>query len=240
MTNEKPLAQNAYDDLAESYADKIDENAINADYDRPATLSLIPDVSGRVVLDAGCGAGTYTEWLIDNGAEVIALDANRKMAQQTKRRVGTQAEIIQGDLGGSLSLIEDSTVDFVVSSLALHYIQDWNQLFSAFSRILRQHGQLICSVHHPFSDFHEYDEAENYFETEVVSQMWSDFGDPVRVPHYRRPLSEMIGPLLNAGFNLDRLLEPTPTEQFEERSPELYDELSTRPMFLCLRARKRG
>lgn len=29
----------------------------NAPYDRPATLSLLGDVGGRLILDAGCGPG---------------------------------------------------------------------------------------------------------------------------------------------------------------------------------------
>ncbi|WP_279387450.1 hypothetical protein [Rubrobacter taiwanensis] len=30
-------------------------------YERPATLSLLPDVAGKRVLDAGCGPGVYSE-----------------------------------------------------------------------------------------------------------------------------------------------------------------------------------
>ncbi len=44
-------------------------SAYNALYDRPAMLSLIGDVDGRLILDAGCGPGLYAEELLARGAE---------------------------------------------------------------------------------------------------------------------------------------------------------------------------
>jgi hypothetical protein len=58
------------------------------------------------------------------------------------------------------------------------------------------------------------------------------------VPSYRRPLGAVIEPLLEAGFVLERLLEPTPTQQFERADPENYEKLSRMPGFLCVRATK--
>lgn len=69
---EEPIALEAYEKLAERYAALIDTKAENAYYERPATLSLLPDVKGKRVLDAGCGSGLYSEWLLDHGAEVEA------------------------------------------------------------------------------------------------------------------------------------------------------------------------
>jgi hypothetical protein len=52
-------------------------------------------------------------------------------------------------------------------------------------------------------------------------------------------LGEVINPLLEAGFALERLLEPTPTDEFRAKLPEDYAELMRRPGFLCVRAVKR-
>jgi 2-polyprenyl-3-methyl-5-hydroxy-6-metoxy-1,4-benzoquinol methylase len=64
---DKPVALDAYDALAESYAALVDTKPHNAYYERPATLSLLPDVRGKRVLDAGCGPGVYSEWLASRG-----------------------------------------------------------------------------------------------------------------------------------------------------------------------------
>jgi hypothetical protein len=60
----------------------------------------------------------------------------------------------------------------------------------------------------------------------------------VQVPTFRRPLNAIITPLLEAGFTLERLLEPLPTEAFQQADPKGYAKLMRRPIFLCLRARK--
>ena len=53
----KPRAYDAYQELARAYADKIDTKPHNAYYERPAMLSLLPEVKDKKVLDAGCGFG---------------------------------------------------------------------------------------------------------------------------------------------------------------------------------------
>ena len=58
------------------------------------------------------------------------------------------------------------------------------------------------------------------------------------MPSFRRSLSETLNPVIDAGFRLERILEPKPTEEFRKADPEDYDELSRQPVFLCIRARK--
>src|SRR5688500_3983502 len=96
--NEKPVALDAYETLAESFASVIDTKPHNAYYERPATLSLLPDVKGKRVLDAACGPGAHAEWLIAHGAEVVCVDASQKMLELAKRRVGETADVRYGDL----------------------------------------------------------------------------------------------------------------------------------------------
>ena len=67
----KPIALDAYETLAEAYASVVDTKPHNAYYERPATLSLLPNVNGKRVLDAGCGPGVYSEWLIERGARTL-------------------------------------------------------------------------------------------------------------------------------------------------------------------------
>ena len=48
------------------------------------------DVKGKKVLDAGCAAGWYTKWLLDNEADVTAVDFSPNMIEMTKKRVGNK------------------------------------------------------------------------------------------------------------------------------------------------------
>jgi hypothetical protein len=58
----------------------------------------------------------------------------------------------------------------------------------------------------------------------------------VEIPYYRRPLADMLEPLLAAGLRLDGIVEPEPTDRFRELRPEAYEKESRQPVFLCLRA----
>jgi len=232
-----PLALDAFEALAEAYAAAVDTKPHNAYYERPATLSLLPEVKNKRVLDAGCGPGVYSAWLIENGAEVVAVDASRKMTELARRRLGDEVQIYQADLGAPLGFLESSCFDTVLSPLVLDYIEDWRTTFAEFHRVLRPGGHLVFSVGHPHFDY-KYFESTNYFATELVCSDWRGFGEArVYVPTYRRPLGEVINPLAEAGFHAERIVEPRPTEEFREAAPEKYQELMREPAFLCVRAR---
>lgn len=233
-----PIALQAFEELAEPFAARADTKPHNAYYERPATLSLVPDVSGKRVLDAGCGPGFYTAWLLDRGAEVVALDVSPKMVELARARVGTRAQVIQADLGQALDFLSPASFDLVLSALTLDYVLDWDAVFGEFFRVLRRPGQLVFSVGHPFADFLLHPNG-NYFQTEFIEHVWTGFGIRVTVPTYRRPLQGLLGPLMAAGFTLERLLEPTPVPAFQQSDPRHYEELSRQPGFLCIRAVKR-
>lgn len=231
MTSEDdPAPEDAYDELADTYVREIETDAYNADFAFPATTALIPDVAGKRVLDAGCGAGAYTEWLLDRGADVVAVDASAGMLDRATERVGGRAEFHRVDLGEPLAFAAEDEFDGIVSALVLDYVRDWRQTFSEFARVLESGGFLVFTVPHPFNEF-PLGEDENYFAVEPRTKEWS-----VDVPYYRRPLSEMVGPLLETGFRIDAMVEPQPTDAFAERRPERYETESKRPVFLCVRA----
>lgn len=233
-----PIAQEAYDALADAYAARIDTKAHNAYYERPATLSLLPPVKGKRVLDAGCGPGIYAEWLVNNGAEVLAIDANEKMVQHARQRLGNRALVTLADLEQPLDFLPDLSFDIVISPLVMDYIRDWQLLLGEFYRILATPGYLIFSIEHPYVKFFDHQQSSNYFETDLVEYDWFGFGTVVRVPSFRRPLSAVINPIITSGFVLDQLLEPLPVDDFKLEDPEGYEELIRSPGFLCIRALK--
>jgi SAM-dependent methyltransferase len=168
----------------------------------------------------------------------VALDVSPKMVQLAKERLGPKAHVLQADLAQPLDFLTNSSFDLVLSALALDYIKDWNRVFREFYRLLRQPGHLVFSGGHPLADILLHP-GGNYFEAELVHWVWKGFGIPVRMPSYRRPLSAVVNPLLQAGFVLECILEPTPTEQFRQKDPEEYEKLSRQPGFMCVRAAKR-
>jgi ubiquinone/menaquinone biosynthesis C-methylase UbiE len=234
----KPLAQDAYNDLAEAYAALVDTKPHNAYYERPATLSLLPDVNGKHVLDAGCGPGFYAEWLVAHGAQVVAFDANKKMVRLARKRLGDRVQVLQANLESPLDFLADASFDVIVAPLVMDYVKDWVSAFKEFHRVLKAGGILVFSIEHPYGKYYIHRETGNYFNVELVEYTWRGFGKPVTVPSYRRPLSGVINPLIGAGLTLDHILEPLPTQEFSLLDPDEYQELTRSPGFMCIRAVK--
>ncbi len=237
----KSIGEQSYEQFAHRYAARADTKAHNAYYERPATLSLLPEVGGKRVLDAGCGPGIYAEWLLDHGAEVVALDVTPAFVEITRRRVGDRAKVRCANLEQPLDFAADASFDLVVCSLVFDYIEDWSPVFAEFHRVLRPGGFLVFSCGHPAADFFKHWSTGSYFDIELCEWTWHGFGEPYPVvKSYRRPLNAIINPLLAAGFALDALLEPQPTEGFKTDRTQAhhYDELMREPGFLCVRAQR--
>lgn len=233
--SDTPIALEAYEQLAEAYASKIETKPHNAYYERPATLSLLPDVNGMLVLDAGCGPGLYAQILKERGADVVSIDVSPKMLELARKRLGDDADLRLADLSKPLEL-DDASFDLVLSPLVMDYIEDWHAAFAEFYRVLKSRGRFIFSVGHPFSDY-LYFKSENYFETEFVGSEWRGF-EPVKVyvPTFRRSLSSIFSPLTESGFVIEKVVEPLPTEEFRQADPRHFEELSRMPAFICIRA----
>ena len=222
-------------EFASSYANKIEYNSHNSLYERPATLSLLPDVKGKKVLDAGCGPGAYTEWLLDNGASVTAIDYSDEMISLTNGKVGNAAEVIKANLNFPLPFLKDEGFDLIISSMVIHYIKDWRNLFNEFNRILKIHGVLVFSTGHPFPDFYNH-EGGNYFDTELITESWPSYN--VEMSSYRRPLQDIFNILEETDFRFNKLIEPQPLIECKEKFPDAYEVLSAKPWFICFRAIK--
>ncbi len=234
---QKPLAYEAYQQLADGYAAKIDTKPHNAYYDRPAMLSLLPDVRGQRVLDAGCGPGAYAEQLVARGATVVACDVSPRMLELAHERLQGAVDLQQVDLTLPLSMFQAEEFDLIIAALCLDYIEDWRSLFAEFNRILKPGGLFVFSCGHPAFDA-EYFETDNYFCVEAVECTWTGFGKRVRMPSYRRSLEEVLMPVVNSGLVLVRVHEPVPTAEFNLADPLNYRCLMHRPGFLCVVARK--
>src|SRR5258708_208246 len=192
-----PIALDAYERLAEAYAARVDTKAHNAYYDRPAVISLLPEVAGKHALDAGCGPGVYTEWLVEHGADVVGIDVSPKMLKLAAARLQGRARLLEADLGQPLDF-SDASFDLIVSALVLDYVRDWEALFREFLRVLCEGGCVVFSTEHPYDVFARRRQGANYFDVEQVEAEfnWPAFGVCVRAPKYRRPLSSMLDPLL--------------------------------------------
>lgn len=235
------IGREAYSEFAERYAAAVTTKPHNALYERPATMSLLGDVSGLHILDAGCGPGICSEHLARNGATVHAFDVTPQMVELARRRCAQlPVDVMTGDLAAPLDWLPAQSFDKILCSLALDYVEDLKAVFSEFRRVARHGATLVFSMAHPMRDW--MDERTRgdgtYFTTSRFGLYWSGFGEPKPyVQAYRRPLSDILNGLTDSGWVLDRFVEPQPLAEMQAVSERLHAELSQAPAFVCVRAR---
>ena len=195
-----------YDDFAAAYSAENENGLFNAYYARPAVLRLAGDVSGRRILDAGCGAGPLAAALRDNGAVVTGFDASAAMVDLARQRLGEEADLYVTDLAAPLPFA-DAEFDDVVASLVLHYLKDWAGPLSELRRVLKPGGRLIISVNHPAAYAIVYPEAD-YFAVTKYSEDYTFDGQTVWLTFWHRPLHAMTDAFAAAGFRIVTLSEP--------------------------------
>jgi SAM-dependent methyltransferase len=223
----------SYDAIGDAYAAGIDDAPYNALYERPAMLALLPDVRGARVLDAGCGAGWYSEQLAARGARVTSIDQSAVMVGHARARLGGDADVRMADLACPLAFAEDAGYDGVVSALTLHYLRDWTTPLAEFRRILKPGGWLLFSTHHPALDATLFG-TERYLEVAQREDFWKRVGT---VRFFHRPLRDIVNAVADAGFAVQRLVEPVPTDAFRDAKPDAYTRLLRQPAFLLVLAR---
>jgi SAM-dependent methyltransferase len=236
--DETSLGARNYTPFAARYAEAAETNAYNGHYERPATLSLLPDVAGLRVLDAACGPGFYSEWLARRGAQVVGCDVTPEMVEIARAR-NPGVEVRRHDLERPIDWLGDGAVDLVLFPLALDYFADTGGLFREFHRVTTPGGWLVFSAGHPMTEWMIF--GGNYYDTSLHAMEWKGFGEPKPViDSYRRSLQDTLNPVIEAGYVIERLLEPRPSEEVRRVNPESYRKLAEKPAFLCVRARKPG
>src|SRR6478672_12965370 len=109
----------------EAAADAWVEHADTSDYQnfflRPRMLALAGDVSGRRVLDLGCGEGAYSRALAGRGAKVTGIDGSRRLVDAARQRAAmTGLEITyQCSNANDLEDVDDDSFDVIVASMLM-------------------------------------------------------------------------------------------------------------------------
>jgi SAM-dependent methyltransferase len=227
-----PARVNDYDSFAQAYTEVNEASLIGAYYARPAILALAGDVTGRRILDAGCGSGPLFEALRDRGAIVTGFDSSTAMLELARRRLGAGADLQVADLGSPLPF-GDGAFDDVVACLVLHYLEHWTGPLAELRRVLKPGGRLIVAVDHPFvtvlSNF-EAGRKAGYFGVSKRTEEWTIGDHTALMSFWHRPLHAMAEAFTAAGFRISVISEPEPDPAARELFP---DDLADKPRFLC-------
>lgn len=206
-----------YGGFAAEYNADNERNLLNAYYERPAMLDLVGDVTGRDVLDVGCGAGPLAERLAEGGARVCGFDSSAHMIEIARQRLDDNVELQVVDLAGPLPYGDDS-FDVACASLVFHYLADWVDALSEIKRVLRPGGRLVASVNHPllFALM-----EQRYFGIEQYEVTHTFDGREATLSMWHHTLDDISQAITRSGLRLVSLHEPsvaddTPADLLDE------------------------
>lgn len=186
------------------------------DVEERAVLALLPEVSGRVALDLGCGSGRYARLLIERGASrVVGVDQSADMLLRARGAVRLLARA-----DARVLPLADASIDVAVSGLMVGDLSDLDAVVASTARVLRPGGCLIYSDLHP----------------EGAEAGWRRLftgtdGATYAVRHHVHRLTDHLAACRRAGLDLEHLAEPAIDFDHPYRG---------RPAAVVVRARRRS
>jgi SAM-dependent methyltransferase len=198
---------------------------------READAHLLGDVTGRRVLEVGCGSAPCSRWLRAAGGRPVGLDLSGGMlarAARLNRSSDLPVPLVQADAAGLP--FADGSFDLACSAFGgLPFVADAGAVLAEVARVLRPGGRFVASVNHPmrwpFPDSPDPADLRvigSYFDRTAYVET-ADDGSALYVEHHRT-VGDWVRAVVGSGLVLEDLVEPewTPgrTEVWGQWSPE--------------------
>ena len=228
---------------------RLRQRAVNANnlFEIPARMALMPEMKGKAVLDLGCGTGEdCLEYARRGASRVVGIDISQNMlslAREKHSHPRVEYRRLPMERAGEL----EGPFDVAVSSLALHYVADYAGVAAAVYNLLNPGGAFVFSQENPinscFSGGERWTRDENGNKIYANISNYSVDGERETtwfvdgVKKYHRTFSTVINTLVDAGFVVEKLVEPIPDAAMVRQYPD-YADLLHKPDFLLVRARK--
>ncbi len=242
------MTQNIYDDegFFASYSQlRRSVEGLAGAPEWPSLRALLPGLTGKRVLDLGCGMGWFCRWAAESGATwVTGIDVSTNMLSRAREM--TPAGPITYE-HHNLDEYEPpaAAFDVVYSSLALHYLAGIDRLFAGVYRSLKVGGSFVFSVEHPIytaprapgwveANGRETWPVDSFLDEGARSTDWLAKG----VIKQHRTTGTYVNTLVRHGFVVEHLEDWGPTHAQVAEQPELAIERE-RPAFLLIKASRR-
>lgn len=185
-----------YNAFATAYSEIVIDN--NKDSNSAYFSYFESSLTGKFVLDLGCGNGYDLVEMKRRGAVVFGIDASEEMVRMSQKnnpegtiKVGFFDEIP----------FPDNSFDFVISKWALQTAAHIDPIYEEISRVLKIDGQLIFLSGHPMRQFMEKKRnGKDYFNKEIVESVFFDGKITAKEPSHT--MNEYLSPTFFKKFSL--------------------------------------
>lgn len=229
------------------------EQEINANnlIEIPAMKKLLPPLRGKTILDLGCGCGDMDDYFIKKGAKrVVATDISENMINEAKKKHFSKKINFKVLKMEKISSI-DEKFDIVYSSLAFHYIKDFNRLIKNIYNLLNPNGILVFSQESPLvtspifigENFEKritvngktYNLLSDYCNEGERNNYWND----IPVTKYHRTFVTLFKTLLKNNFEILDVFDSYSTDEAIALCSK-YARQKDKPYFIFFKVRKKA
>jgi malonyl-CoA O-methyltransferase len=219
---------------AETYDDREGNALLYAEHRTVYPLLEKEQLSGKRVLDAGCGTGRYLELLQEFKPHTLAgVDFAPSMLKRARAKFRSSAvSVVAAGIDG-IPFSNDS-FDFVLSTLALDHLPNLRDGLKELTRVLCRRGSMIVSLFHPDGLKRGWHRT---FRSNNRKRLYA-------VKYYGHEPSEYVSEFARCGLDVEETIEPVIDESlkaFYERASrlDLYEDFKGLPVLLVFRLRKR-
>ncbi len=180
------------------------------------------DLQGKLVLDAGIGAGRFADVMARWGADVVGIDLSFAVESSGENFKSLDNVVVaQADIGRAP--FREETFDFIVSIGVLHHTPDTRRYFEALIPFLKR-GGTICIWVYPAEGTYVTRKEWIPFTNRIPEKMfyrWCEWFVPMML---RRENSRLFNTLYNLfPFSVQRLgLENDILDTFDGYSPRYH------------------
>ena len=211
-------------EMTEDWIQMVQTNQHRTHFIMPFTFKQLGNVSGKKILDVGCGEGGYSRELARRGAAVTAVDCAENAIKYCVSKAEEEQLKIIHYVRNSCDLfnIADETFDIVLASMMLMDCEDFEGTIKEITRVLKPSGKLFASVCHPcFHYAGGIGRQDKGLDKKVVV---SDYYHPaeweaplssgtVKVIWRHRTMEDYVKTFIRCGLTITDLHEPVPTEE---------------------------
>jgi cytosine/adenosine deaminase-related metal-dependent hydrolase/ubiquinone/menaquinone biosynthesis C-methylase UbiE len=225
---QEPCGQTLFDLWAEVYDTQpnpllqLEERTLDA---------LLPSIQGADIFDVGCGTGRWLARLEANAPRSLAgSDPSPAMLERARAKLSATTQLHQ--TGSTRLPSHDASLDLILASFVLGYIDDLPAFARESARVLRPGGTLLLSDMHPRTA------AERGW-----TRSFSAGNETVHLPAHARPLREIATVFSQHGLTVTALEEQSfgePERSIFERNnkPDAYAGLTGVPAIYLLKLSK--
>ncbi len=178
-------------------------------------MRFLGDVTGKRVLEIGCGSAPCSRWLAGQGARPVGLDLSRGMlerGQAVMARGGPRVPLVQAD--AEALPFPDASFDLACSAFgAVPFVADSALVMREVARVLRPGGRWVFSVNHPMRWIFPDDPSPAgltatvpYFDRTPYVEVDAD-NVPTYVEHHRT-IGDRVREIVAAGLLVADIVEP--------------------------------